>query len=74
MIAFEAVTESPDDARPDGEEITEVKWFSRSELKSAAEDGSLLLPPTVSVARRMIEGWLGATSLDSSKLAGETWR
>ena len=74
MIAFEAITEAPDDARPDGEEITEVKWFSRAELKSAAEDGSLLLPPTVSVARRMIEGWLGGTSLDKSKLAGETWR
>lgn len=74
MIAFEAVTDAPTDARPDGEEITEVKWFSREELKSAAENGSLLLPPTVSVARRMIEGWLGATTLDSSKLAGETWR
>jgi NAD+ diphosphatase len=74
MIAFEAITDAPEEARPDGEEITEVKWFSRAELKAAAEDGSLLLPPTVSVARRMIEGWLGATSLDSAKLAGETWR
>lgn len=74
MIAFSAVTDTPEDARPDGEEITEVMWFSRSELKAAAEDGSLLLPPTVSVARRMIEGWLGETELDSSKLAGETWR
>jgi NAD+ diphosphatase len=42
MIAFEAITDVPEDARPDGEEITEVKWFSRAELKSAAEDGSLL--------------------------------
>jgi NAD+ diphosphatase len=74
MIAFTAVTDRPEDARPDGEEITEVKWFSRSELKMAAENGSLLLPPTVSVARRMIESWLGETSLDSSKLAGESWR
>jgi NAD+ diphosphatase len=74
MIAFEAVTDAPEDARPDGEEITEVKWFSREELKAAAEDGSLLLPPTVSVARRMIESWLGATKLDKDKLAGETWR
>jgi NAD+ diphosphatase len=74
MIAFSAVTDAPEEARPDGEEITEVKWFSREELKAAAENGSLLLPPTVSVARRMIEGWLGATELDKSKLAGETWR
>jgi NAD+ diphosphatase len=74
MIAFEAVTDAPEEARPDGEEITEVKWFSRESLKSAAEDGSLLLPPKVSVARKMIEGWLGETSLDATKLAGETWR
>jgi NAD+ diphosphatase len=74
MIAFSAVTDAPDDARPDGEEITEVKWFSREELKAAAEDGSLLLPPKVSVARKMIESWLGETSLNQAKLAGETWR
>lgn len=69
MIAFEAITDRPDEARPDGEEITEVKWFSRAELKAATEDGSLLLPPTVSVARRMIEGWLGEKAV-----GGETWR
>ena len=74
MIAFEAITDAPEEARPDGEEITEVKWFSRAQLKAAAEDGSLLLPPAVSVARKMIEGWLGDTELDSNKLAGETWR
>ena len=69
MIAFEAVTDAPDDARPDGEEISEVKWFSRAELKSAAADGTLLLPPAVSVARRMIEGWLGERAV-----GGELWR
>jgi NAD+ diphosphatase len=69
MIAFEAITDNPDQARPDGEEITEVKWFSRAELKSATQDGSLLLPPSVSVARRMIEGWLGEKAV-----GGETWR
>ena len=69
MIAFEAVTDNPDDAKGDGEEITDVKWFSREELKAAASDGSLLLPPTISVARKMIEGWLGEVAL-----GGETWR
>ena len=69
MIAFEAVTDNPEVAKGDGEEITEVKWFSRAELKSAAADGSLLLPPTISVARKMIEGWLG-----ESAQGGETWR
>jgi NAD+ diphosphatase len=69
MIAFEAVTDNPDVAKGDGEEITEVKWFSRAELKASAADGSLLLPPTISVARKMIEGWLG-----ESAAGGETWR
>lgn len=69
MIAFEAITDAPDDARPDGTEITDVKWFSRAELKAAALDGSLLLPPTISVARKMIEGWLG-----EGVQGGETWR
>jgi len=69
MIAFEAVTDNPGDAKGDGEEITEVRWFSRAELKAAAADGSLLLPPSISVARKMIEGWLGETVI-----GGETWR
>ena len=69
MIAFEAVTDNPEAAQGDGEEITEVKWFSRDELKAAAKDGSLLLPPTISVARKMIEGWLGEKAI-----GGETWR
>jgi NAD+ diphosphatase len=69
MIAFEAVTDNPEVARGDGEEITEVKWFSREELKAAAADGSLLLPPSISVARKMIERWLG-----ESAQGGETWR
>jgi NAD+ diphosphatase len=69
MIAFEAITDKPEEARPDGEEISEVKWFSRAELKAATEDGTLLLPPSVSVSRRMIEGWLGEKAV-----GGETWR
>ena len=69
MIAFSAITRNPHAAQPDGSEITEVRWFSREELKSAAADGSLLLPPTISVARQMIEMWLGEQAR-----GGETWR
>ncbi len=73
MISFEAITDAPDEARPDGEEITEVKWFSRAELKAATEDGSLLLPPTISVARKMIERWF-AQGDGATLTGGETWR
>lgn len=73
MISFEAITDAPNEARPDGSEITEVKWFTRAELKTATEDGSLLLPPSMSVARKMIERWF-ALGDGSTLTGGETWR
>ena len=72
MIAFSAVVDDPSTAKADGVEITEVRWFSRAELKSSVADGSLLLPPTISVARKMIAMWFGP---GAEKLTGgETWR
>ena len=46
-------------AEPDGVEIAELRWFSRAELAAAVADGSVLLSPRVSIARRLIEGWYG---------------
>jgi len=72
MIAFSAVVDDPSTAKPDGVEITEVRWFSRDELKKSVSDGSLLLPPTISVARKMIAMWFGP---GADKLTGgESWR
>ena len=72
MIAFSAVVVDPSTAKADGVEITEVRWFTRDELKSSVADGSLLLPPTISVARKMIEMWFGP---GADKLTGgESWR
>ena len=72
MIAFSAVVDDPSTAKADGVEITEVRWFSRDDLKSSVADGSLLLPPTISVARKMIAMWFGP---GAEKLTGgETWR
>lgn len=42
---------------PDGEEIVKLRWFTREELK--AEANSLLLPGRLSIARAIIEHWLG---------------
>ena len=42
---------------PDGEEIVKLRWFSREELK--AEANVLLLPGRLSIARAIIEHWLG---------------
>ncbi len=77
MISFDAVTDAPEIARPDGQEITEVKWFSRAEVKAQSDAGTLLLPPTMSVARKMIDRWFasGAEGQGGAKLiGGETWR
>ena len=77
MISFDAVTDTPEIARPDGQEITEVKWFSRAEVKAQSDAGTLLLPPTMSVARKMIDRWFasGVEGQDGAKLlGGETWR
>jgi len=77
MIAFEAVIDDPSAARPDGEEIVELRWYSRVQLRAAMEDGSLLLPPIISVARKMIERWFGADHGEfkgESLTGGESWR
>jgi len=72
MIAFEAVTSDPSTAKADGEEITEIKWFSRSEMKTAVEVGEILLPPRISVSRRMIEHWYGPGAR-SDLAVGDDW-
>lgn len=73
MIAFEAITTNPESARPDGEEIEEIKWFSRAEMKSAIASNSLILPLEISVARQMINSWYGDSAV--SDLEGnESWR
>lgn len=43
--------------QPDGDEIVKLRWFSRAELK--AERNQLLLPGRLSIARAIIEHWLG---------------
>jgi NAD+ diphosphatase len=58
MISFEAFTDFPDTARPDGEEIVAIKWLTRDELKAEVSAGTLLLPPDISVSRKMIDRWL----------------
>jgi NAD+ diphosphatase len=48
------------DAVPDGEEIVEVRWFTRDSLIAAMSTGDVTLPPPISIARRLIERWLAA--------------
>ncbi len=45
------------DLLPDGEEILDLRWFSRDELRSALN--TFILPGPSSIARAMVEQWLG---------------
>jgi NAD+ diphosphatase len=49
--------QEPQDLLPDGEEILDLRWFTRDELR--AESGRIILPGPVSIARALIEHWLG---------------
>lgn len=60
MLGFFAVAGS-DRIVVDAEEIAEAHWFTRDELRSATENGSVGLPGEVSIARRLIEAWYGGT-------------
>ncbi len=40
-------------------EISEARWFTRAELTEAVRTEEVLLAPTVSIARRLIEHWYG---------------
>ena len=41
-------------------ELSDARWFSRAELRAALADGSIWAPPSVSIARRLIDAWLDA--------------
>ena len=71
MIAYEATTSDVSTARPDGEEIVEIKWFSRESLKAALITGEISLPPRISVSRRMVEYWYGKNA--DEDLGADGW-
>ena len=73
MIAYEATITNPDSVKADGEEIEEIIWFDRAAMKSAVASQELLLPPSISVARAMINAWYGA-SAKQDLVGRETWR
>lgn len=73
MIAYEAVISNPDTVKADGEEIEEIIWLTRRELKQMIANQELLLPPVISVARAMINNWYGV-NFEKDLLGTESWR
>jgi NAD+ diphosphatase len=43
----------------DGDEIEAARWFSREEMRTEAEAGTLVLPGGISISRSLIEAWYG---------------
>ncbi|RPF22672.1 NAD(+) diphosphatase [Myceligenerans xiligouense] len=58
MLGFRARAETTE-LRPDGDEVSELRWFTRAELAAAHVDGSLRLSGRASIARALIEEWYG---------------
>ena len=60
MVGFTARLaddQSPSALDPDGEEILDLRWFSRDELGRRGEQ--VILPGRSSIARALIEDWYG---------------
>ncbi len=58
MLGFRARVVADDEARADGEEIVEVRWFDREEIGAALRgEGSVQLPGPASIARKLIDDW-----------------
>ncbi|MGB8380532.1 MAG: NAD(+) diphosphatase [Dermatophilaceae bacterium] len=46
--------------RHDPDEMAEVRWVTRDEYAGYLRDGSIRVPGGISIARRLIERWMGA--------------
>jgi NAD+ diphosphatase len=59
MLGFRADAPAGQVITVDPEELAEARWWSRTDLLAALRAGELALPPSVSIARHIIEAWYG---------------
>jgi NAD+ diphosphatase len=59
MLGFSAQAPGGQEIRVDEDEIAEAGWYSREDVRASMISGTLLLPPPVSIAHRIIESWYG---------------
>lgn len=59
MFAYTAYVDGTPEPVVDGEEITHARFFTRDELVEAVAAGEILPPGRASVARALVEDWLG---------------
>ncbi len=61
MVGFRATADDESAARADGEEIIDLRWFTRDEIGAAlAGAGPFGLPGPASIARALIRDWYEA--------------
>lgn len=58
MVGFTART-TAGPLQVDPVELDRARWFTRPELIDALRAGELTVPPSISIARHLIEGWYG---------------
>jgi len=59
MLGFRADAPAGQVITVDNEELAEARWWSRAGLLAALQARELALPPSVSIARHIIEAWYG---------------
>jgi len=59
MLGFRADAPAGQAITVDPEELAEARWWSRAGLLAALQARELALPPSVSIARHIIEAWYG---------------
>jgi NAD+ diphosphatase len=59
MLGFRADAPAGQVIAVDHDELAEAHWFSRDELLAAIKAREIALPPSVSIARHIIESWYG---------------
>ena len=65
MIGARARVEGEQVPRPDGEELVDVRWFTRSELEQAVANETVMVPGPISISRWLIDGWFGGELPDN---------
>jgi len=56
MLGFHGIAETFD-ITVDGDELEEARWFSKQEVTELTASGELMLPPSVSISRWLVEQW-----------------
>lgn len=75
MLGFEARSDGGEPTAHDGE-LEDVRWFTRAAVRTALTVGSnqLRLPPSISIARFLVERWVAHADSAAASLDKAAWR